>query len=157
MIISIIAAVAENGVIGREGRLPWHLPGDLAHFKRVTMGHPVIMGRKTHESIGRPLPGRTNIIITRTRDYRAGGCIVVHSLQEAFEACGDDQEAFIAGGASVYHEAMPLAGRIYLTRVRTVATGDALFPPIPPDFVEVSRETANDVYELEFIVLERRG
>jgi dihydrofolate reductase len=121
------------------------------------MGHPVIMGRKTHESIGRPLPGRTNIIITQDRGYRAGGCVVVHSLQEALGACGAAGEVFIAGGASVYAEAMPLASRIYLTRVKTVVDGDALFPPIPPDFVVTGRETANDAYQLEFIVYERKA
>lgn len=156
MIISIIAAVAENGVIGREGRLPWNLPEDLAHFKRTTMGHPIIMGRKTHESIGRPLPGRTNIIITGNNDYRAAGCVVVHSLQQAFKACGAAGEVFIVGGASVYAEAMPFASRIYLTRVKTMVDGDARFPAIPSDFAEKSRERASDVSELEFVLYEKK-
>jgi len=156
MIISLIVAVAENGVIGRENRLPWHLPEDLRHFKRVTMGHPVIMGRKTHESLGRPLPGRRNIVITRQPEYAAAGCEVVHSLAGALALCSGADEVFVIGGAAVYGEALPQASRIYLTRVRTAASGDTRFPPIPPDFVEIAREKATDVVALEFLVLERR-
>jgi dihydrofolate reductase len=157
MIISIVAAVADNNVIGRGSGLPWRLPVDMKRFQDLTMGRSVIMGRKTFEGIGRPLPGRKNIVITRQADFRAEGCVTARSLKEAIDACRGEAEVFIAGGASVYAEAMQMADRIYLTRVRTVAAGDALFPPIPPEFTEKSRVSAEDVYPLEFIVYERKG
>ncbi|MDX1687598.1 MAG: dihydrofolate reductase, partial [Candidatus Promineifilaceae bacterium] len=109
--ISLIAALDRNGVIGDDGRIPWRLPADLKYFKRVTMGKPLIMGRKTYESIGRPLPGRQNIVLTRQRDYRAPGCTVVHSLEEALAAAGDAEEVMVAGGGSVYRQFLPRADR----------------------------------------------
>src|SRR3954468_16302972 len=112
--ISTLVAVAKNGVIGKDGGLPWYLPSELARFKEVTMGHPIIMGRKTHESIGRALPGRTNIVITGNKDFKAEGCVVVSSLEQAIEeakkADGVD-EIFIIGGESIYKEAMPILER----------------------------------------------
>ncbi len=141
-ILSIIVAIARNRVIGRGNRLPWHLPADLRHFKQTTMGHPIIMGRKTYESIGRPLPGRQNIVITRNRNFRAEGCLVVHSLQEALAAVPDAEEVFIIGGASLYREALPLADRIYLTLVDAEVEGDTVFPELDAsEWQEVRRET----------------
>jgi dihydrofolate reductase len=140
VIISIIAAMADNRVIGRGNVIPWHIPEDMKRFREITMGHPVILGRKTFESIGRPLPGRKTFIVTRKRGYRAEGCIVVHDLQEALAKCADADEVFICGGGEVYREAMPLASRIYLTVVHLEVNGDTLFPVIPADFLLVRRE-----------------
>ena len=127
--LSIIAAVAANGVIGNANALPWHLPEDLKRFKALTLGHPVIMGRKTHESIGRPLPGRRNIIVTRNQDYRTLGCETANSLQDAIAACGtNDEEVFVIGGAQIYRDSMRLAQRIYLTEINRNFVGNVLFP-----------------------------
>lgn len=128
MILSIIAAIARNGVIGRGNALPWHLPADLRHFKTVTMGRPVIMGRRTHESIGRPLPGRLNIVVSRNPDFRAEGCTVVASLADALQAASGAAEVFVVGGAQLYAEALPRADRLYLTRVEAEVEGDTWFP-----------------------------
>jgi len=141
--ISIIVARAENGVIGIGNQMPWHLPEDLKFFKRVTMGKPVIMGRKTLESIGRPLPGRANIVISRQRDLALEGVTVVPSLEAALEAAratGAD-EAMIIGGGQVYAQAMPLAGRLYVTHVHATYDGDARFEmPDLADWRETARE-----------------
>ena len=115
--------MAENGVIGRENRLPWRLPADLRRFKSVTMGKPVIMGRKTYESIGKPLPGRSNIVVTRDPDYRAPGCQVVHSLEQALEAGAGHAEVMVIGGAKLYRQALGRAQRMYLTLVRAEVEG----------------------------------
>lgn len=130
--ISIIVAVSENNVIGTEGKLPWRLPADLRRFKELTLGHPIIMGRKTYESIGRALPGRRNIVITRDQDFQAAGCEVAHSLEEAIKMSKVpfDSEVFVIGGGQVYREALPRADRIYLTRVHTRVAGDAVFPEL---------------------------
>ena len=130
MIVSLIVAVAENGVIGKDNALPWRLTSDLKRFKAITMGKPIIMGRKTHESIGKPLPGRTNIVVTRNPSYDAEGCVVVDSLEAAViaaQATGAD-EAFMIGGAALYEAALPLATRLYLTEVHCACDGDAHFP-----------------------------
>ena len=127
--ISLIAALGRDRVIGRDGGLPWHLPADLKRFKELTLGHPIIMGRKTHESIGRALPGRANLVVTRQRDYRAEGCVVVGSLEEALSYAVDDDEVFVIGGASLYAEALPVATRMYLTYVDGEFDGDVYFPP----------------------------
>ena len=129
MTLSCIVAVADNGVIGKDNELPWHLPADLEHFKTLTMGHAIIMGRKTFESIGRPLPGRTSIMLTRSRDDAPEGVTVVGSLDEALESCGKDADAFVIGGASVFREALPRCDRLYLTRVHADIEGDTFFPP----------------------------
>jgi len=138
--LAIIVAAAENGVIGRGNALPWHIPGDLRHFKRVTMGKPIIMGRKTYESIGKPLPGRTNIVITRNPRFQADGVTAASTLQDALEIAvaavareapsdGVD-EVCVIGGAEVYAAALPLADRMYLTRVHASIEGDARLPEI---------------------------
>ena len=114
---SLVVAVARNGVIGRDNALPWRLPADLAHFKRVTMGHPIVMGRRTYESIGKPLPGRKNIVVTRQRGYDAPGCTVVGSLDEAWRAAGDAAEVCVIGGTTLFEETLPIADVIHLTEV----------------------------------------
>lgn len=155
MIISIIAAMSENRVIGRDNRMPWKLPKDRKRFHKITTGHPVIMGRKTHESIGRVLPDRMNIVITRQAGYRSGECAVVGDLRSALDACGGAAEVFILGGADIFLQALPIVDRIYLTLVHTVSSGDAFFPEIPGVFAEVSREPAEDTYPVEFLLYER--
>jgi dihydrofolate reductase len=161
VIRSLVVAMARNGVIGRDNRLPWRLPADLAYFKRVTMGHPVIMGRRTWESIGRPLPGRHNIVVTRTPGYHAPGATVVHSLEEAWRAAGDVEEACVIGGTSLFAEALPQADRIHLTEVEAEVEGDTHFPPFdrkPWIEREVARQDRDDRHEYPFriVVLERR-
>ena len=141
MIISIIAAVAENNAIGKNGQLPWHLPADLKHFKNLTMGHHIIMGRKTFESVGKPLPGRTNIIITRQKDFETENCIVVHSLDEAIKSVVDDDDPFICGGAEIYKQALDIADKMYLTRIHEEFDGDTFFPEID---MNVWRETERE-------------
>lgn len=131
--ISLIAAMAQNRVIGRAGAIPWKVRGEQLFFKRVTLGHTVIMGRKTFESIGRPLPERTNVVISRRTDLRPEGCFMAQSLQAALELCpAGEQEAFIIGGGQLYAAAMPITDRIYLTVIPLAVDGDALFPKIPP-------------------------
>ena len=130
MIVSVIAAVADNGVIGRDGGLPWHLPADLKRFKRLTTGHHMIMGRRTWDSIGRrPLPGRPTIVVSRDPEFVAGGAQVAGSVRAALELAAGADEVFIAGGGAVYLEALPVADRVYLTRVHGRFEGDAFFPP----------------------------
>ena len=155
MVVSLIAAMAENRVIGCKGRIPWDLPEDLHRFRELTWGHPIVVGRKTFESIGRPLPGRRNIVLTRQDDFQAEGCMVVHSLEAALEAAAGSCEVFICGGAEVYRAALPHAQRIYLTIVHVTAEGDAFFPEIPPGFREVERRGSRDRPPCEFAVYER--
>lgn len=126
--ISIIVAASENGVIGRRGELPWRLSSDLQHFKAVTMGKPIVMGRKTWESIGRPLPGRQNIVITRQDGFAAEGCEVVGSVDAAVAAAGDAEEIMVIGGSEIYALFLSRADRLYLTRVHAEIDGDAFFP-----------------------------
>jgi dihydrofolate reductase len=160
MKLSLIAAMADNRVIGHENRLPWHLPADLQHFKAITLGKPVLMGRKTWESIGRPLPGRTNVVITRDASYQAEGCVVAHSLEEAVGAAGEALEVMVIGGAQLYRQALPLAETLYLTLVHAEFRGDTRFPAWRP---EEWRETARIDHEADdrnphaysFITLER--
>lgn len=127
MMISIIVAVSENGVIGADGQLPWKLSDDLRRFKAVTMGKPIVMGRKTWESIGRPLPGRRNIVITRQAGFEAAGCDVVASAEEAIAAAGEVDEIMVIGGSQVYDLFLPMADRVYLTLVHADVDGDAFF------------------------------
>jgi len=158
MIVSIIAAMAENRVIGRGNEMPWEVPSELKRFKETTMGHPVIMGRKTFESIGHPLPGRKNVIITSQQDYSAAGSIIVPDLQAALAACEGADEVFICGGDTVYREAMSLADRIYLTIIEEEFDGDSFFPEIPEDFVEVRRtRIEEDVLPYDMVLYERVG
>jgi dihydrofolate reductase len=137
-LVSLIVAAAANGVIGRDSRMPWHLPEDLAHFKRLTLGHPVVMGRKTYESIlaalGKPLPGRTNIVVTRQAGFAAPGCIVAASLDAALAAAGAAEEVFVIGGAEIYRLAFERADRVYLTLIDAAFEGDATFPALDPAF-----------------------
>jgi len=129
MKISMIAAMADDRVIGIDNTLPWKLPNDMKWFRQQTMGKPIVMGRKTFESFGaKPLPGRSNIIITRDKNYQAVDCIVVHSIDEAIDAAGDVAEIMIIGGASFYEQMLPRADRLYLTFVHTKVNGDAWFP-----------------------------
>jgi dihydrofolate reductase len=130
MLISIIAAMGRNRAIGYKNTLPWRLPADLQRFKHLTLGHHMIMGRKTFESIGRPLPGRTSIIITRQKDFQAEGCLIAHSLDAAIDLAKSrgEQEAFIIGGAEIYSQALSKANRMYLTMVEAEPEADAFFP-----------------------------
>lgn len=164
--LAIIVAAAENGVIGRDNTMPWHLPGDLRHFKRMTMGKPIVMGRKTYESIGKPLPGRTSIVITRNGALQAPGVEVVSSVEEALMlgeciARRDGvEEVVVIGGAEIYAAALPLADRIYLTEVHASIEGDAALPPIDwSQWREVSRERhaaePAERYAYSFVYFER--
>lgn len=155
MIISLIAAMSEERVIGRGGKLPWNIPADLSHFKAITLGHTVVMGRKTFQSIGRPLPGRRNIVLSRSID-KIEGCEVVRSLQEGLAAAEGDEEVFIAGGGEVFREALPLCQRIYLTVVHESYQGDVYFPELPPSFVELQKESRQDLTPvITFLVYEK--
>ena len=139
--ISLIAAMSKNRVIGRGGKIPWHLPADLKHFKEITTGHPVIMGRKTYESIGHALPGRTNIVLSRTPSFNPPDAATVPSLKEALDLTRGVDEVFIIGGQSLYEQALPFADRIYLTVVNIETDGDAFFPEFNESSWEVvSRE-----------------
>lgn len=126
--LSLIVAIAQNNVIGINNTLPWHLPEDLKRFRALTMGHHIIMGRKTYESLGRLLPGRTTVIVTRNLHYSVEGAIVVHSLSEAIKACGDDDEAFLIGGAELYQQGLQYAHKLYMTEIDLNVAGDAFFP-----------------------------
>jgi len=157
--ISLIAACSENRVIGKEGKIPWHIADDFRRFKERTLGHVIIMGRKTYESIGRPLPGRTNIVITRDSGREILGCLVVSSFAEAFEKAGEleNEEVFVIGGGQIYTEALPLADRLYLTLVHAIMDGDAFFPEYADMFGKVI--TSEDFEEagqyLTYLTLER--
>lgn len=163
--ISLIAAVDRNRLIGASNRLPWHLVEDLKYFKRVTQGHPVVMGRKTYESIGRLLPGRENRIVSRQKGYIVPGARVFGSVRDACQAAGPDvggQEIFVIGGAQIYAEAMPLAHRLYLTQIDFEFAGDTYFPQWPASaFREISREEhppdpgSGRPYGFAFVILER--
>ncbi|MGE5242477.1 MAG: type 3 dihydrofolate reductase [Bacteroidota bacterium] len=159
--VSLIAAMAENRVIGVDNTLPWRLPADLKHFRRLTTGHHVIMGRRNYESIGKPLPERTNIVVTRNRKYRAPGCVVTHSLEEALERAQTDAEIFVIGGAEIYRQAFARADRLYLTLVHASVAGDTYFPEFAADrWNEISRERheadAKNPYPYSFLVFDRR-
>lgn len=160
MNLAIIVATDEQGLIGKDNDLPWRLSADLQHFKRVTMDKPIIMGRRTHESIGRPLPGRQNIVITGREDFEAAGCDVVHSLDEALALCRDQEEVMIMGGASLYQQTLPLADKLYLTLVHTRLDGDTWFPDwSADDWKCISREDhqadeKND-YDYSFMLYQR--
>jgi dihydrofolate reductase len=161
-VISIIVAMAKNRVIGAHGTIPWHLPEELKRFKRLTLGHHLIMGRRTWESIGRPLPGRTSLVVTRQRGYPAAGAKVVHSLDDALAACGADDEVFVIGGAELYAQAFPRATRLYLTTVDAEVPGDTRMPEFDVrDWREVSAESfpadARHRYAFRCAVYERTG
>jgi dihydrofolate reductase len=128
--VSLIVAMAKNRVIGADNKIPWHLPNELELFKRLTMGHHIVMGRKTYESIGRLLPGRTTVIVTRQRGYDAPGAILVHTIDEALAACRGDDECFVIGGAELFREALSVADRLYLTVVDAEPAGDTFMPAL---------------------------
>lgn len=167
MKLSLIVAMAENHVIGRNNQLPWYLPQDLKYFKAVTMGKPIIMGRKTYESIGKPLPGRPNIVVSRNADWQAEGISVKHSLEQAL-AYGESlleinggEELMLIGGAQLYQAALPMAQRLYLTRVHAEVEGDAYFPEFEQSqWQEVGREDFQadgpNPYDYSFIVLDKK-
>lgn len=158
--ISIIVATDEQNVIGKDNELIWHLPDDLKFFKQLTSGHSIIMGRKTFESIGRPLPNRTNIIITNDQHYKAEGCHVVHSLNDALRICEHDNERFVVGGEQIYRLALPFATRVYLTRVHHSFEGDRHFPELGSEWEAVEKldHAADDkhAYSFTFITYEKR-
>lgn len=160
-LVSLLVAVTENGVIGRDHGMPWHLPDDLKHFRALTLGKPVLMGRKTFESIGRPLPGRDTLVLTRATDWTDPGVTVVPDLDAALRAAGSAPELVVAGGAQVYALALPRATRIYLTRIHAVIEGDTRLPDIDlTSWRETSRELhpidARHAHAMSFITLERR-
>ncbi|MBI1175452.1 MAG: dihydrofolate reductase [Sideroxydans sp.] len=139
--VSIIVAMAANRTIGIDNTLPWRCPEDLRHFKALTMGHHMIMGRKTFDSIGKPLPGRTTVVVTRNQTLAIAGCVVAHSLPEAIAACSGDEEIFIVGGAELYAQALPLTRTLYITEIQMNVAGDAHFPEFEPnEWIEVSRD-----------------
>jgi len=161
MVISIIVAMDKKGIIGFEGDLPWRLSADLKHFKAITMSKPLIMGRRTHESIGRSLPGRQNIVITRGKAFKADGCTVVHSLEDALHAAGDVDEVMIMGGSGIYDQSLGRADRLYLTEVHADVKGDVYFPEFDKgEWLEIDREDhsadeTND-FDYSFVVMERK-
>ncbi len=139
--ISIIVAMAKNRTIGVNNTLPWRCPEDLKHFKALTMGHHMIMGRKTFDSIGKPLPGRTTVVVTRDAKLKIDGCLIAHSLQDAINACANETEIFIVGGADIYAQSLRLADTLYLTEIQQDALGDAHFPQFEmKDWQETARE-----------------
>ena len=153
MTITLLAAVGANLVIGRDGAMPWHLPADLAHFKATTMGHTMVMGRKTYEAIGRALPGRRSIVLTAQRDWHAPSVEVAHSLAEALALAGPT-EVFVVGGAEIYREAMPFADQMLLTEIEQSPEGDVVFPPIEADHW---RETAREPHDgFDFVTYVRK-
>jgi dihydrofolate reductase len=162
MRVSLIVAVSQNYVIGRAGRLPWRLAADLRRFQRLTMGHHLIMGRKTYESIGRPLPGRTSIVVTRQAQYAAPGVVVARGVDEALQAAAGDSEVFIIGGGELYRQAMPRVERIYMTVVAATVEGDTFFPELDADQWQTVAESlhpadARNEFAHRFLVCERRA
>ena len=152
--VSVIVAVAQNGIIGNGNALIWHISEDLRRFKSITSGHPVIMGRKTFESLGRPLPNRTNIVITRQKDYHAEGCTVADSLDKAISLFPDNEEIFIIGGGEIYRQAMPFADKFYLTVVCHDYAGDTHFPEWNPEewiLMNEERHERGGKFEYPFI------
>jgi len=159
MIVSIVVAISKNHVIGKDNKLLWYLPNDLKHFKEITTGHTVIMGRKTYESVGKPLPNRRNIIITR-QNIKMEGCEVVNSIQSALALCVAEAEVFIVGGAEIYRQGLHLTNRIYLTIVHQQFEGDSYFPEIEPnEWKETAREDhwpdAKNAIAYSFITFDR--
>jgi dihydrofolate reductase len=160
--ISFLVAMDENRIIGKDNQLPWSLPEDLKYFKRVTMGHPIIMGRKTHESIGRVLPGRENIVITRQLNYQSEGCTVFYSVQELVKYCREqDTEVFVIGGAEIFNEMFTFADRLYITLIHESFDGDTYFPEFDLNEWELtSSETGikdeKNPYDYEFRIYKRK-
>ncbi len=160
MIISMIAAMADNRVIGKDNQMPWHLPADFAWFKRCTMGKPVVMGRKTYDSIGRPLPGRLNIVISRDESLSIEGVTTVTSVEKALEAAGDVEEVMIIGGGAIYASCLAMANKLYVTYIDAVVEGDTQFPDWGNEFKETYSETyqadEKNAYNMRFTILEKQ-
>ena len=152
MEISLIVAMASNRAIGKDNRMPWHLSADLKRFKQTTMGHPIIMGRKTFEAVGRPLPGRTNIIISRNSSFKPASCVVANSVEAAIQhGCSLDKEVFIIGGAAIYNATLPLANNLYITLINKDFEGDTFFPEIDyKEWAEVKREEVEQDTNVDF-------
>jgi len=160
--LSILVAMATNRTIGINNTLPWRCPEDLKHFKALTMGHHMIMGRKTFDSIGKPLPGRTTVVVSRNRNLKVEGCLVAHSLPEAIAACTGDGEIFIVGGAELYAQALPLVDTLYITEIKQDVEGDAHFPEFNrAQWQEISHETRSQEtpqpLEYRFVTYRRIG
>lgn len=158
--ISLVVATSKNNGIGKNNQLLWHLPNDLKFFKSTTSGHTVIMGRKTYESIGKALPNRRNIVITRQHDFHPENVEIVNSLEKAIQACQSEEEIFIIGGAEIYRQTLPIADRLYLTKVDVELEADAFFPPIQFEewnILEHESHLADEkhAYNYEFLILER--
>lgn len=159
MIISMIAAMADNRIIGKDNQMPWHLPADFAWFKRCTMGKPVVMGRKTYESIGRPLPGRLNIVISRDASLFIEGVTTVTSIEQALEVAGEVEEVMIIGGGAIYAACLPMANKLYVTHIEAEIEGDTQFPDWGNEFKETYSEAyqadEKNAYNMRFTVLEK--
>ncbi|MCR9944452.1 type 3 dihydrofolate reductase [Vibrio owensii] len=159
MIISMIAAMADNRIIGKDNQMPWHLPADFAWFKRCTMGKPVVMGRKTYESIGRPLPGRLNIVISRDASLSIEGVTTVTSIEQALEVAGEVEEVMIIGGGAIYAACLPMANKLYVTHIEAEIDGDTQFPDWGNEFKETYSEAyqadEKNAYSMRFTILEK--
>lgn len=160
--ISLIVAMDQNRVIGNNNKLPWHLPADLQYFKKVTMGHPIVMGRKTFESIGRVLPGRENVIVTRNQDFKAEGCVVLYDIAEIKTfADNRDEEVFVIGGAEIFKEILPSADRLYITEIHESFEGDTFFPVIDENEWDKISSNPGSIdeknrYAHDFIILQKK-
>ncbi|PAK36288.1 dihydrofolate reductase [Peribacillus simplex] len=160
--ISLIVAMDQNRVIGNNNKLPWHLPADLQYFKKVTMGHPIVMGRKTFESIGRVLPGRENVIVTRNQEFKAEGCVVLHDIaQIKMFADNHEEEVFVIGGAEIFKEILPFTDRLYITEIHETFEGDTFFPEIDEnEWDEVSSNPGSidekNRFAHDFIILQKK-
>ncbi len=156
MLISIIVAMAKNRVIGRDNQLPWHLPSDLQRFKQLTMGHPLLMGRRTFESIGQPLPGRRTIVLSRNPEYRAANCEMATNIKTAILLARPAEVLFICGGVEIYRQALPLVERIYLTELDTDIEGDTYFPELPAgEFQIIQTQQFKGELNYRFSILQR--
>jgi dihydrofolate reductase len=159
--VSLIAAVSENGVIGKDNKMPWHLPADLRFFKKTTIGCPIIMGRKNYESIGKVLPGRKNIVLTKNASFAAEGVLIAHSLEEAFTAAQKSgaEKCFVIGGAEIYKQALPLCQKLYITRVHGVFEGNTYMPEFESEFrrIEITKNFKDEqnLYDYDFEIWER--
>lgn len=159
---SIIVAMDRNRLIGKQNQLPWRLPRDLQYVKKTTMGHPIVLGRKNYESIGKPLPGRTNIVLTKNRLYQAEGCYIAHSLEDVFQMCRGEKEVFVFGGAEIYRLFFPYVKRLYITRILHSFEGDIFFPEYDEkEWVEISAQKGvkddNNPYDYIHYVYERKN
>lgn len=159
--LSLIVAMTENRLIGANNAMPWHLPADLAFFKATTLSHPVVMGRKTFESIGKALPGRRNIVVSRDPGYLAQGCVMATSLEQSLREAGPSSEVFVIGGGLLFEAMLPRAARIYLTQIHATLEGDTFFPALDPaEWQEVSRQhhprDQKNAFDLTFLTLDRR-